>query len=55
MRDGDWLIGWGTAATMYPTNIAAVAARVTLYPDGTATGADGDPRDRHRASIPSAR
>ena len=34
--DGDWLIGWGTAATMYPTNIAACAARVTLYPDATA-------------------
>jgi xanthine dehydrogenase YagR molybdenum-binding subunit len=36
MRDGEWLIGWGTAATMYPTNIAACAARVTQYPDGTA-------------------
>jgi xanthine dehydrogenase YagR molybdenum-binding subunit len=36
MTDGDWLIGWGTAATMYPTNIAACAARVSLYPDGTA-------------------
>src|ERR1700761_5150536 len=36
MTDGDWLIGWGTAATMYPTNIAACAARVTLYADGTA-------------------
>lgn len=33
MADGDWLVGWGTAATMYPTNIAACAARVTLYPD----------------------
>jgi xanthine dehydrogenase YagR molybdenum-binding subunit len=36
LQDGDWLVGWGTAATMYPTNIAAAAARVTLYPDGTA-------------------
>ncbi len=22
MRDGDWLIGWGTATTLYPSNIA---------------------------------
>ena len=36
MREDDWLVGWGTAATMYPTNIAACAARVTLYPDATA-------------------
>jgi xanthine dehydrogenase YagR molybdenum-binding subunit len=36
MRDGDWLVGWGTAATMYPSNIAAASARVTAYPDGTA-------------------
>jgi xanthine dehydrogenase YagR molybdenum-binding subunit len=36
MRDGDWLVGWGTAATMYPSNIAACAARVTQYPNGTA-------------------
>jgi xanthine dehydrogenase YagR molybdenum-binding subunit len=36
MRDGDWLVGLGTAATMYPSNIAACAARVTLYPDATA-------------------
>jgi xanthine dehydrogenase YagR molybdenum-binding subunit len=36
MRNGDWLVGWGTAATMYPSNIAACAARVTLYPDKTA-------------------
>jgi len=36
MRDGDWLVGWGTAATMYPSNIAACAARVALYPDGKA-------------------
>lgn len=36
MRDGDWLVGWGTAATMYPSNIAACAARVSLDPDGRA-------------------
>ena len=36
MRDGDWLVGWGTASTMYPTNIATCAARVTLFPDGSA-------------------
>jgi xanthine dehydrogenase YagR molybdenum-binding subunit len=36
MRDGDWLVGLGTATTMYPTNIAAATARVTLYPDRTA-------------------
>ncbi|HXR95451.1 MAG TPA: molybdopterin cofactor-binding domain-containing protein, partial [Rhizomicrobium sp.] len=36
MRDGDWLVGLGTAATMYPSNIASAAARVTLYPDNSA-------------------
>ena len=36
MRDGDWQVGWGTAATMYPSNIAVCAARVTHYADGTA-------------------
>ncbi len=36
MRDGDWLVGWGTATTLYPSNIAACAARVSLYPDGKA-------------------
>lgn len=36
MREGDWLVGWGTASTMYPSNIAACAARVSLYPDATA-------------------
>jgi xanthine dehydrogenase YagR molybdenum-binding subunit len=36
MRDGDWLIGWGTATTAYPSNIAPAAARVTLFPDGNA-------------------
>lgn len=36
MQDGDWLVGWGTATALYPSNIAACAARVTLYPDKTA-------------------
>lgn len=35
MRDGDWLIGWGTATSLYPTNVAPCAARVRLSPDGT--------------------
>jgi len=36
MRDGEWLIGWGTAATMYPSQIAPATARVMLHPDGSA-------------------
>jgi xanthine dehydrogenase YagR molybdenum-binding subunit len=36
MRDGDWLVGMGTATTLYPSNIAPATARVTLFPDGTA-------------------
>ncbi len=36
MRDGDWLIGWGCATSAYPTQMAPAAARVTLFPDGTA-------------------
>jgi xanthine dehydrogenase YagR molybdenum-binding subunit len=34
MRDGDWLIGWGCASTMYPTQVAPAAARVTISPAG---------------------
>jgi xanthine dehydrogenase YagR molybdenum-binding subunit len=34
MRDGDWLIGWGCATTMYPTQMGPAAARVTLTPAG---------------------
>jgi xanthine dehydrogenase YagR molybdenum-binding subunit len=34
MRDGDWVIGWGCAATMYPTQLGAATARVTLNPRG---------------------
>ena len=36
MRDGDWLVGMGTATTMYPSNIAPATVRVTLYPNGSA-------------------
>jgi xanthine dehydrogenase YagR molybdenum-binding subunit len=34
MTEGDWLIGWGCAATMYPTQISAATARVSLTADG---------------------
>jgi len=34
MRDGDWLIGWGCAASLYPTQMGPAAARVTLTPAG---------------------
>ena len=34
MREGDWQIGWGCAATMYPTLIAPACARVRLTPEG---------------------
>ena len=36
MRDGDWLIGWGCASTMYPTQLAPATARVALTADGRA-------------------
>ena len=36
LRDGDWLVGWGCATSAYPTQMAAAAARVSLFPDGTA-------------------
>ncbi len=35
MRDGDWLVGWGCATTMYPSQVAPAAARVRLMPDGS--------------------
>jgi xanthine dehydrogenase YagR molybdenum-binding subunit len=35
MRDGDWLVGWGTAATMYPTQVAPAAVRLRLTPNGS--------------------
>jgi xanthine dehydrogenase YagR molybdenum-binding subunit len=34
MSEGDWLIGWGCASTLYPTQMAPAAARVTLSADG---------------------
>ncbi|MBB1090662.1 xanthine dehydrogenase family protein molybdopterin-binding subunit [Rhodopseudomonas palustris] len=34
MSDGDWLIGYGCAATCYPTMMAPAAARVRLHRDG---------------------
>jgi xanthine dehydrogenase YagR molybdenum-binding subunit len=34
MSDGDWLIGYGCAATCYPTQMAPAAARVRLQHDG---------------------
>ncbi len=34
MRDGDWLVGWGCAASAYPANIGPGAARVLLGADG---------------------
>ena len=37
MRDGDWLIGWGCASTMYPTQMGPASARVTLSPQGRVT------------------
>jgi len=36
MSEGDWLIGWGCASTMYPTQIAPATARVSLNADGRA-------------------
>ncbi|WP_207802803.1 xanthine dehydrogenase family protein molybdopterin-binding subunit [Roseicella frigidaeris] len=36
MREGDWLVGWGCATTIYPTHLGAATARVTLTPDGRA-------------------
>jgi xanthine dehydrogenase YagR molybdenum-binding subunit len=34
MRDGDWVVGWGCAATMYPTQVGPATARVSLTPSG---------------------
>jgi xanthine dehydrogenase YagR molybdenum-binding subunit len=36
MADGDWLIGYGCAATCYPTQMGPAAARVGLQRDGRA-------------------
>ena len=37
MRDRDWLVGWGFAATAYPTMTIVCVARVRLDADGRAT------------------
>lgn len=34
MRDGDWLIGWGCATAIYPSNVAPATARVRIEADG---------------------
>jgi xanthine dehydrogenase YagR molybdenum-binding subunit len=34
MREGDWVVGWGCASTLYPTAMAPAAARVVLSPQG---------------------
>ena len=36
MRDGDWLVGWGCAATCYPSHVGASAAHVSLTAQGKA-------------------
>src|SRR5271154_3383916 len=35
-RDGNWLVGWGCAASAYPTQMAAATARVRVFVDGRA-------------------
>lgn len=34
MRDGDWLVGYGCATTIYPTNVAPATVRMRLTADG---------------------
>src|SRR5256714_4004736 len=34
MRDNEWLVGWGCATTMYPTQMGPATARVTITPQG---------------------
>jgi xanthine dehydrogenase YagR molybdenum-binding subunit len=34
MRDGEWAVGWGCAATMYPTQVGPATARVSVTPGG---------------------
>ena len=36
MRDGDWLVGWGCATAMYPTNLGVATARVQFFANGRA-------------------
>jgi xanthine dehydrogenase YagR molybdenum-binding subunit len=35
MRDGDWLLGWGCASAVYPTQMAPATARVRVSRDGS--------------------
>lgn len=35
MAEGDWLIGYGCATSLYPTQVAPASARVTLKPNGS--------------------
>ncbi len=35
MRDGEWMVGWGCATSLYPTNMGAATVRVVLSPQGT--------------------
>jgi xanthine dehydrogenase YagR molybdenum-binding subunit len=37
MREGDWLIGYGCAASTYPSNIGPAAVRISVTPEGKAT------------------
>jgi xanthine dehydrogenase YagR molybdenum-binding subunit len=34
VRDGEWLVGYGCATTLYPTHIGPAAARVRFIPTG---------------------
>jgi len=34
MSEGDWLVGWGCASTMYPTHTASATVRLRLEADG---------------------
>ncbi len=34
MRDGEWMVGWGCATTMYPSQMGPATARVILSPQG---------------------
>lgn len=36
MRDGDWLVGWGCATAMYPTNASPASCRVLFTAQGKA-------------------
>jgi xanthine dehydrogenase YagR molybdenum-binding subunit len=36
MREGDWLVGWGCAMAMYPTQVAPASCRVRFTAEGKA-------------------